>query len=271
MVKHTNYDYTTKTNPHEEPPSNCRDTTIKGRYKSGEPSSPSNYRPICSITILYELFSELFSRSVDQANSRLGHVTTDHLTHQTLWVAAFDSKKKAFDTVEHSSVWKAVREQGIGEPYIQLLTKLYDQQRATAHTDVKCKTIPPRAGKHAQPSLVQLTPTVHNETTVREPWNGDNKGVGLAELDHDAILPSLGFADDILLISGSLKQTTTKLDDFIITTMACSLQRHHTKKHLQHHSKTTSKQHGSSSTDEHRDLVSRRSVQVEVDHRIKCA
>ena len=37
------------------------------------------------------------------------------------------------------SVWKALRAQGIEEPYIQLLTELYDQQRVSVHADVISK------------------------------------------------------------------------------------------------------------------------------------
>ena len=50
-------------------------------------------------------------------------------------------QKKAFDPVEHSSVWKAFSEQGIEEPHTQLLSKLHGQQRATEHTDVESKQL----------------------------------------------------------------------------------------------------------------------------------
>ena len=49
--------------------------------------------------------------------------------------------EEALDTVEHSSVWKALREQGIEEPYTQLLTKLCDQQRASVHNFVESKHV----------------------------------------------------------------------------------------------------------------------------------
>ena len=68
------------------------------------------------------------SQSADQAVFRPGYSTTDHFftfqrprqrvaeRHQPLWVAAIDFKKRHFDTVEHSNVWKALEEQGIEEP-----------------------------------------------------------------------------------------------------------------------------------------------------------
>ena len=47
--------------------------------------------------------------------------------------------EKAFDTVEHQALWKALREQSISETYIALLKKLYKDQTATVQTDVKSK------------------------------------------------------------------------------------------------------------------------------------
>ena len=70
------------------------------------------------------------------------------------------TSKKTCDTVEHSCVWTALREQGIEERYIQLLTKLYDQQRASVDTDVE--------SKHLHVALVQPIPAIHRETTNRK-------------------------------------------------------------------------------------------------------
>ena len=99
--------------------------------------------PFVRSPLLYKLFTHLFferlvptldaNQSADQAGFRLGNSTRDHFFtfqqlrqratewHQPLWVATIDFEK-ALDTVEHSSVWKALREQRIEEPYIQLLT-----------------------------------------------------------------------------------------------------------------------------------------------------
>ena len=45
--------------PNEEPPPNWRDTTIKAVYKRVGPSSPSYYRPVCSISIMCKVFTQL--------------------------------------------------------------------------------------------------------------------------------------------------------------------------------------------------------------------
>ena len=86
--------------------------------------------------------------------------------HQPLWVAAIDFKK-AFDAVEHSSVWMAMREQCIEEPYVQLLTKLYDQQRASVHTDVKSKHFHLEQGTKQEDPLQLLFKSLlqYHETT----------------------------------------------------------------------------------------------------------
>ena len=138
--------------------------------------------------------------------------------HQKHWVAAIDCKK-AFDTVEYNSVWSALREQDIEEPYIHVLTKLYDKQRATVKTDVNSKQFSlKRCTKQGDPlsTLLFDSPLQH----ITKP---------VAEHDRDANFPNLRFADDINLFSGSLKHTTTMLDDLSTATKAHGLQLHPTK------------------------------------------
>ena len=90
-------------------------------------------------------------KEVQHSRGRLTEVSSVHFPHtgtrrrtrptesHRVAPVAMGRIKKAFDTVRHSSVWKAVREQGIEEPDIQSLTKLHDQQRATVHTDANSK------------------------------------------------------------------------------------------------------------------------------------
>ena len=73
-----------------------------------------------------------------------------------------------------------------------------------------------------------------------EKWNRGNHGVTLVDRDRYANFFTLWFADDILLISGSLKHTTTVLDE---------------------HQKTENTA-ASSSRDEHRDRTARTEVQI---------
>ena len=104
--------------------------------KGGGPPSPSNYRPISSIHILYELSSELLFRrlhiTLDAYQSAVYSLTVEaflvHLRQngpewlQNLRIAAIDLKK-VFGTVGDSDIWKSLREQGIAEPYVEMLTQ----------------------------------------------------------------------------------------------------------------------------------------------------
>ena len=81
-------------------------------------------------------------QSVDQAAYRKGFSTEDHLLCTTLlvekcaewniplWLGLVDFEK-AFDTVEHNTLWEALRELGVSEPYIGILQNLYAKQCAT--------------------------------------------------------------------------------------------------------------------------------------------
>ena len=81
-------------------------------------------------------------QSVDQAAYRKGFSTVDHLLSTTLlieacnefqvplWMGMVDFEK-AFDTVEHDTLWKSLSEHGVQPPYINLLKRLYVRQGAT--------------------------------------------------------------------------------------------------------------------------------------------
>ena len=82
LKKHLPRLYNRAIKPHEQPPPNWRDTTVKSVYKSRDSASPPNCRPMCSIPILYKLCSQLLfkrqqpaldaSHSIAQAGFSLG-------------------------------------------------------------------------------------------------------------------------------------------------------------------------------------------------------
>ena len=51
-----------------------------------------------------------------------------------MWVATFDVMK-AFDSITHNSIWDALKTCGIEHEYINLLKRLYKNQKAIAMTD----------------------------------------------------------------------------------------------------------------------------------------
>jgi hypothetical protein len=124
--------------------------------KKGDPQLPENYRPIAIVPILYKLFSRIIgarikdilleAQAVDQAGFRPGFSCDDHLFaislvaeklnefNQPLWIAVVDFQK-AFDTIDHRSLWEALEEQQVPSECVNYLEKLYLDQTAYAQTD----------------------------------------------------------------------------------------------------------------------------------------
>ena len=125
---------------------------IKVTHKKGDVENVGNYRPICSLPTLYELFSTILygrlyprldqEQAQDQAGFRSSYQTTDHLAtyrmieqkyHEwgiKMWIATIDFTK-AFDSITHKSIWKALKSCGIEHDYISLLKKIYKDQKAS--------------------------------------------------------------------------------------------------------------------------------------------
>ena len=114
--------------------------------KQGDLTVPSNWRPIAILPIFYKLFSRMvYNRLLpqldrcqhfDQCGFRPGVriedalVVVETLISKTtewnlpLWMASLDLKK-AFDRVEHASLFTALRHQNIDDPTIALLLDIY--------------------------------------------------------------------------------------------------------------------------------------------------
>ena len=113
-------------------------------------------RPTCSLPALYTLFSTILYRRLyprldqiqaeDQAGFRSSYQTTDHLAtyrmidqkcHEwgiKMWTATIDFTK-AFDSITHKSIWKALKSCGIKHDHISFLKKIYRDQKASVQTD----------------------------------------------------------------------------------------------------------------------------------------
>ena len=53
-----------------------------------------------------------------------------------MWIATIDFTK-AFESITHKSIWKALKSCGINHEHISLLKKIYKDQEASVQTDVK--------------------------------------------------------------------------------------------------------------------------------------
>ena len=112
-------------------PDSWKKVTMKVIYKKGDPVRPENYRPISTLAPLFIvlsalLYKRLYSRldirkPPDWGGFRCSLQTVDHLVtfrmlEQTykerglnMWIATVDFAK-AFGTIYHEAIWRAVAE-----------------------------------------------------------------------------------------------------------------------------------------------------------------
>ena len=202
---------------------------IQVLHKEGDVENVGNYRPICSLPALYKLFSTILCRRLyprldqeqaeDQAGFRGSYQTTDHLAtyrmiaqkcHEwgiKMWTATIDFAK-AFDSVTHKSIRKALKSCGIKHDYISLLKKIYKDQKASVQTDAESNMFEIKKGtKQGDPVSSLLFNTVQqnslNDDIQR--WQKNGMGIYLSDRDHDC-LTNLRFADDVPLFATSKDQ-----------------------------------------------------------------
>ena len=156
---------------------------IKVLHKKGDVENVGNHRPICSLPALYKLFSAILygrlyprldqEQAEDQAGFRSSYQTTDHLaTYRMIeqkcheWgikmcIATIDFTK-AFDSITHKSIWKALNSCGINHVYISLLKKIYKDQKASVQTDIESHVFETKKGtKQGDPLSCLLFNTVY--------------------------------------------------------------------------------------------------------------
>jgi hypothetical protein len=218
-------------------PKEWKETRLNVLFKKGEPTLPDNYRPIAMIPILYKVFSKVLcarvqdiliqEQSVDQAGFRPGFGCEDHLFAVTLisemsrewntpvWMAAVDFQK-AFDTVSHHCIWKALQIQHVPETYIRVLMHLYKGQTGVVRCDCSSRRFEIRRGtKQGDP----ISPVLFNASLeqvmrpLKEKWKKKHWGLEVC-YGHEP-LTNLRFADDLLLISRSRGQVAEMLADLV--------------------------------------------------------
>ena len=170
-------------------------------YKKGDVQDAGNYRPICSMPALYKLFSTLLYKRLyprldqgqppDQGGFRSSHKTVDHLMlHKMLeqrcrewgipWYISTIDFKKAFDRSRHQSLWASLAHFGIEMPYLDLLKRLYAEQKGTFMTDKESDPFEIKRGtKQGDPLCSLLFNTVLQYALEGElnRWQERNEGI----------------------------------------------------------------------------------------------
>ena len=119
-----------------------------------------------------------------------------------MWICAIDFKK-AFDTVEHESIWAALEHQKVHSKYISILKELYTGQTGQVIADKVSRNFDINRGtKQGDPISPCLFSAVLEFAMgdIQVLWKSRRCGIELKEGER---LTNLRFADDILLFATS--------------------------------------------------------------------
>ena len=198
-------------------------------FKKGDRKDIKNYRPISLLSHLYKLFTRVLQKRMErildsnqpreQAGFRKGFSTTDHL--QTInqiiekcnefnipLCLAFIDYEKAFDSIEHWAIFKALRNIGINETYLNILKDMYTGATARIHIENQVSEVIEiqrgvRQGDSISPKLFTAT----MEEVFRQ---ADLEQKGLI-IDGEP-LTDLRFADDVATPTIGVKNNETQLN-----------------------------------------------------------
>ena len=153
--------------------------------------------------------------------------------NQELWLGLVDFEK-AFDTVEHDTLWAALLEQGVPLAYVNLLQTLYKRQTATIMAGEESRSFAISRGvKQGDPISSFLFVVVMESIfrTLKKRWgrlNAQRAGqyYGIVLDDPQDPLTNLRFADDVLLIASSKRDVGRMLADLSVEAAKYGLKIH---------------------------------------------
>ena len=138
----------------EQTPLQWTKSTIVLIHKKGDKEKIENYRPISLMTNLYKIFSKIIlgrltkgldeQQPKEQAGFRSDFSTIDHIhvANQVMekyneygktYYIAFVDYNKAFDSLIHKHIYKALENQGVNRKYIRIIKQIYENSIAMVH------------------------------------------------------------------------------------------------------------------------------------------
>ncbi|XGW33842.1 hypothetical protein V3C99_017926 [Haemonchus contortus] len=199
-------------------------------YKKGDPDNIGNYRAICLLSVIYNLFTRVIlnrigrmlveGQSCEQAGLRRGFGTIDHIHTLTRLIEVsreykmplcltFIDLKKAFDTVEAEAVFEALDNQGVPTQYIRMLREFYDSFTTRISPFYKEVTVNVERGiRQGDTISPKLFSAALEKNMSHLGWEDLVVKVDGCHLHH------LRFADDIVLITPNIEQAERMLAEF---------------------------------------------------------
>ena len=191
--------------------------------KSGDLTDASNWRPIAILPILYKIFSRMLydrllplldaeqseeqigfrpGRRIDDAFVILDSIIGKAIEFQVpLWMISLDLRK-AFDRVQYTPLFSALRDQGVPESYVSLLRALYRDQRGSVNGS---KTFSISRGVKQGDVLSPLLFNAALEAAFRN-WKQKLTTHGLLLAAEAERLTNTRYADDCMIFGKSLDE-----------------------------------------------------------------
>ena len=210
-------------------PKEWKEAKIIILHKKGDRKDIKNYRPISLLSHIYKLFTRALQKRLEsilddsqpreQAGFRKGCSTTDHLQtinqiiekcnefNKPLCISFIDYEK-AFDSVEHEAILKALQNIYVNENYISIIKDIYTDATARIHINEQVseeikilKGV--RQGDPLSPKL--FTATIQDAFRKIEL---EERGLNI----DGENLSELRFADDIALITTTVRNMEEQLN-----------------------------------------------------------
>ena len=203
-------------------------------FKKGDINSCDNYRPIWLTSLFSKLYTYILNKRLkqftldnniipeEQAGFREGYSTTDHIftlysmimlqfsKNKKLYVCFVDYKK-AFDSINRQALFKILEANGINGKFLDAIKSIYQTVSASVsvdglHSNTFYSSTGLKQGCLLSPNLFSLF-----MTEVSKALNADGVN-GISFQENLNVIFHLLFADDILLVSDSIRGLQNQLD-----------------------------------------------------------
>ena len=121
---------------------------------------------------------------------------------------AFVDFQKAFDTIGHNYLWKAMKNQGYTAENIEIIKEMYNNTRAYVHTDVEGNEFEIERGVKQGDPLSSVLFNIALQEIFRG-LNWEEKGIKV----NGKYLSHLRFADDIVILSNTKGELETMMNE----------------------------------------------------------